>query len=385
MEVTESTGCFGRMIGAFFGIGFGLFLLLAGPSLLFWNEGRAVKTSRAIAEGASTALHVDAASPAAANDGKLVHINGEATTDEVLSDKAFGIAEQAIALRRVVEMYQWKQDSDTKKTKKLGGSEKRTTVYTYEKVWSDKLISSKNFKEPGHENPSEMPFEEDKTWAREVSVGGFQLGDTLKTMIGGERDFVVTTSHLGQSQFAAEPTRVKLKGGSYYVGVDPSAPAIGDSRVSFQITSPAPVSVLGKQEGTLLGTYTTSNGYAVHDLTMGTKSMSEMFEQQESTNGIIAWVVRGLGTFMVFLGITFVLGPVRVFADIIPFAGRVAGFMVGVVAALGAGACALPTIGIAWVVYRPLLGIALLLLGALFFAGVVGAIALAFKLSSSKE
>jgi hypothetical protein len=116
---------------------------------------------------------------------------------------------------------------------------------------------------------------------------------------------------------------------------------------------------------------------------MGTKTMSEMFEAQEATNGVIAWLLRALGAFMVFLGITFVLGPVRVFADVIPFAGRIAGVMIGVVALLGTGACTLPTIGIAWVFYRPLLGIALLLLGAVFLAAVLGAIALAFKLSST--
>ena len=49
-----------------------------------------------------------------ANDGKLVHLTGLATTEDVLEDNDFGISANAIKLKRAVQMYQWKE---TKKTK----------------------------------------------------------------------------------------------------------------------------------------------------------------------------------------------------------------------------------------------------------------------------
>lgn len=385
MAVTEveNTGCMGRMIGALFGIGFGMLLLLAGPMLLFWNEGRAVKTSAAIAEGASSAVHVEASAIDSAKDGALVHLNGVAQAEGELTDAPFGVKVSAIRLERTVEMYQWEQDTESRTEKKLGGGKKRTKTYTYGKVWSDDLIDSTRFKEQkGHHNPKRMPYEEEKQVASTVTVGAFTLDDTLKGMIGGAVDLDLTAENVAASQWATGGG--KLVDGELYIGVDPTNPAIGDVRVGFRVVENGPVSVLGRQQGNVLGKHVTSNGYAVHDVSRGTKTMAEMFESQESTNSILTWLLRPVGFVMVFLGITAILGPARVMADVVPFMGRIAGFMIGVVAFLGAAACTLPTIGIAWVFYRPMIGIALLVVGTLFLFALLGAMVVAFRMTASE-
>jgi hypothetical protein len=63
------------------------------------------------------------------------------------------------------------------------------------------------------------------------------------------------------------------------------------------------------------------------------------------------------------------LKPLSVFADVIPLLGSVVGAGAGVIAFLLAAAGSLITISIAWIFYRPLLGIGLLALAgvALFF------------------
>ncbi|MCA9571744.1 MAG: TMEM43 family protein [Myxococcales bacterium] len=374
----ESQGFFSRLAGSLFGVLFGLVLLLVGPMLLFWNEGRAVKTAAAIAEGASSAIHVDAASVAAGNDGRLVHVNGQATTGEVLKDATFGVEVPALVLIRNVEMFQWKENVESRSEKKLGGGKKTVKEYSYEKVWSEKLLDSKRYNDAGHDNPSAMPHQGTKETAKVVKVGAFQLDDTLKNMLSGARSVPYTAEFLARTAWKDSADGVAVSGGMLYLG-DPAKPKVGDVRVGFESITPGPVSVLGKQTGNSLGRYATSNGYAVHDLAMGTKGMDEMFAAQESANNVLTWILRPLGLGIIFVGLMSILGPLRVMADIIPFFGEMAGCMMFVVAGAGSLACGLPTMGVAWVFYRPLLGIALLVVGALFLAVVVGAVVVAMR------
>src|SRR5690242_11372948 len=89
---------------------FGLLLVVAAVVLLFWAEGRAVATARALEEGAGIVLSADSSKLDPANEGKLVHISGDAVAQGVPADTRFGItAEGAVRLVREVEMLQWKE------------------------------------------------------------------------------------------------------------------------------------------------------------------------------------------------------------------------------------------------------------------------------------
>jgi len=98
----------GSIKGAIVGV---LFALLAVP-VLFWNEGRAVKRARTLAEGSGKVVTVPAAGVDAGHEGGLVHTSGRATTDEVLRDPTFGIERNALALERRVEVFQWVQKEE---------------------------------------------------------------------------------------------------------------------------------------------------------------------------------------------------------------------------------------------------------------------------------
>lgn len=63
---------------------FGLILLVVAFPLLFWNEGRAVARAKALDEGAAAVIGISADVVDPANEGKLVHLTGFATTDETL-------------------------------------------------------------------------------------------------------------------------------------------------------------------------------------------------------------------------------------------------------------------------------------------------------------
>ena len=127
-EVTKESW-FKRLGNAFKGILFGFLLIGISFVLLFWNEGRAVKTMKTLKEGKGIVVPIRADKLDPENNGKLVHVTGKATTEEILEDSVFNVSIRAIKLKRVVQMYQWKEVVTSKTKKKLGGGTE--TVKTY--------------------------------------------------------------------------------------------------------------------------------------------------------------------------------------------------------------------------------------------------------------
>ena len=70
-------------------------------------------------------------------------------------------------------------------------------------------------------------------------------------------------------------------------------------------------------------------------------------------------------------GLKMVFGPLGVLADVLPFLGSLVRMGTGLLSFLIALPCSLVTIAIAWIVYRPVLGIILLVIA-------VGSIVLLF-------
>ena len=81
---------------------------MAGTALLWWNEGRAVKTTKMLEEAQKTALHVEDVSKVdPALNGKLIHATAFTQTNDSLCDGIFGVGAVAIKLDRKVQYYQW--------------------------------------------------------------------------------------------------------------------------------------------------------------------------------------------------------------------------------------------------------------------------------------
>src|SRR5437879_6781085 len=106
-HVTVTHNSYGSRVGKSIGsavVGVGLFLIAF--IVLFWNEGRAVQTEKSLNEGSKAVMTSPADKVDATFEGKLVHMNGMATTDETLTDPDFHVsAPKAIKLIRDTEMY----------------------------------------------------------------------------------------------------------------------------------------------------------------------------------------------------------------------------------------------------------------------------------------
>ncbi len=131
---TEESSWLQRIGQSFAGVIFGIVLVIGACVLLFWNEGRAVRTAQSLAEGGHAVQSVAADNVDAANEGKLVHVTATLTSGGPVLDKEFGMRSYGVRLHRRVEMFQWTEDSQSESKKELGGSEKTRTTYKYQRA-----------------------------------------------------------------------------------------------------------------------------------------------------------------------------------------------------------------------------------------------------------
>ena len=368
---TEATheSWIGRVGGAFKAILFGLVLFVVAFPLLFWNEGRAVKRYKTLQEGGGAVVSVTSVSVDPANEGKLIHVTGKADTDATLTDPLFGVSANALTLSRIVEMYQWEEKSKSKTEKKIGGGTDTVKTYTYSKTWSDKPISSSNFKKAvEHRNPGSIPYESARQIADKVSLGAYTLSSPLVRQIHNSKSLPVG------SDTPLPPSlkdKAKVLDGSFYIGTDPASPQVGDIRVKFQFVEPSEVSVIAKQARNTFEPYRTEAGGTIELLQTGTYSADAMIQQAQESNTILTWILRLLGFIVMLVGLSLVLRPLSVLADILPILGNIVGAGTGIISFLLAALLSLLTISIAWIVYRPMLGILLMAVSAALIAGIM--------------
>ncbi len=377
MAVTETTteGWGSRLGSSIKGVLTGLALFVAGFPLLFWNEGNAVKTAKAIDEGEGACVSLESNEKVdAAMEGKLVHLSGKADTKDVLADDVFGVSATAIRLQRQVEMFQWIEESKTTEKKKLGGGVEKTTTYTYKQDWSPTVINSGNFKEAGHDNPAAMEFSSEQKYAANVTFGAFRLSEDQIRRIGSTQAYAFPTD------FVCKVERVQMKGATIYVPnnetrMNPlnirdvaSKPRVGDMRVTFRVVYPHDISLIAKQKGDSFIDYTAKTGKKLNYLTDGVEDAAAMFATARKNNAMLTWLLRLVGFLAMYIGLGMVFKPLSVLADVLPILGDIVGIGTGIVAGLIAFVCAVITIAIAWITYRPVLGITLLVLAV---AGIV--------------
>lgn len=351
-----------RIGGAFKGILFGLILFIAAFPLLFWNEGRAVERFKTLEEGQGAMISLSSAEIDASADGKLVHTNGLAEPRGELRDPQFPVAATAIKLKRKVEMYQWRESSNSEEQKKLGGGTETVTTYSYDKGWSESHNDSGGFRHPeGHTNPP-MPYRSDTQVSSDVALGAYRLPPFAIAELNAFRQIPVedTANLPGDLQ-----GRTQLSGGGYYVGENPASPQLGDMRIHFYQVDAGEVSLVARQKGDTFVPYQADAGGSIALAETGLKNAEAMFQQAHSDNTLMTWLLRGAGLLVMTIGLNMMVRPLSVLADVVPAIGSIVAAGTGIIAFLIALMFSLITIAIAWIFYRPLIGIGLLAVSAL--------------------
>lgn len=352
-----------RLRSSLGGVLFGFVLFVAGLFLLFTNEGRAVRTAKSLAQGSGEVVSVAAGAVDAGMEGRLVHVSGPVETDEVLLDPLFGVERKGLRLRRGVEMYAWVERSESKTETKVGGGTETVTTYRYEKEWSGSPQDSGSFREAaGHENPP-MPFR-DETWTvGDAHVGAFRLGPGLLDGVGRFEE--VRLSEAGDAPGPAAPEGFRVTAdGRLYRGASAVQPQVGDLRVTYEVVPTQAASVVARQTGDGFSPYPTKAGKPILMVRTGTVPAATMFESAVRSNTVLTWILRLGGLLLLFVAVRMVLGPLAVLADVLPPVGVLTRMGTSFVAFLVAVPVGLVVIAVAWLFYRPALGIALLAVAA---------------------
>ena len=434
-EVT-TTGYGTRVGNSFKAIGSGFLMFVLGTALLWWNEGRAVKTEKMLDEAGNAYVEMENPNKKDASlDGELICGSAMATTEDSLTDTQFGIGAKAISIRRNVEYYQWVEHSQTKREDKLGGKEVTTTTYTYTKEWVSSPIQSSDFHDPAYQNKNTVltTIDESEQWAENVKFGAYTLPESLIHRISSREgiDLAISEDLLTQFDKATQaayerfygvqkalqkniqqqptqqpaqqiaipdsvrallPDSVKAvldslqavndsinkqmanaenkKDLQYihqasnvlYFGRVPGAPEVGDVRVTFEKVVPAKVTVMAVVDGDTFKPYKAKNGKRFQTLVMGKKTGDEIIEGEKAANNMILWALRILGIMLVIGGLKGIFGFLETILKVVPFVANIFGWGVGVVCTVLGIVWSLIVIAIAWLFYRPLLGISLLVL-----------------------
>ena len=428
---TTTTGYGTRVGNSFKAIGSGFLLFIAGTALLWWNEGRAVKTEKMLEEAGSA--YVEMENPGkkdASLDGELICGTAMATTEDSLVDAQFGVGAKAIAIRHKVEYYQWVEHAQEKREDKLGGKEVTTTTYTYTKEWMSSPIESAQFKDPAYQNKNMVlaTFEDYEQYAENVSWGAYKLNESLIHSISSKEGIELAMAEdllsqldkstqtayerfYGVQKSTQQPTQqpvqqpvvpdsvrallsdsaktvldslqaindsinkqmenannkkdleyVHQASNVLYLGRVPGSPEVGDVRVTFEQIVPAKVTVMAVVDGDTFKPFKAKNGKRFQTLVMGKKTGDEIIEDAQAANNTWLWILRIVGIMMVIGGLKGIFGFLTTILKVVPFIAGIFGWGIGVVCTVIGIAWSLIIIALAWLFYRPLLGISLLVL-----------------------
>ena len=367
---TRTVGLGGRLGSSMRGVLAGLMMLAGGTFLLWWNEGNFVATDQTLREARAATVELgDINRVDPSKNGRLVHAVGQAETGQTLTDSFSGLQAQAIRLEREVRYYQWVEHSSTETRTKIGGEEETVTTYTYDRQWTPRPVDSSAFKDPeavrNKKNSTLARVEEARYQAGEVRFGAYRLPEFLIDAIGGAEPLRVELSQaraeeLNRQLFpAAASSLVHTRDNTIILSTSPDSPQIGDLRLSFQVTRPATVSLLALCRDDSFEKYRSANGRDFSRLAMGARSQEEMYESAHSANSFITWILRLAGTVLVIIGLKALAGPLTVLASVVPPLGRLVGMSAGLVAVLTGLSWSFLVISVAWLRFRPVVGLAL--------------------------
>ncbi len=429
VTISEPVGFLQKLGGSIKGIGFGLALIVAATTLLYWNEGRAVKAMGAIGEAELATVDLpNIDSIDSSFNGKLVYATGQAQTNDVLSDQLFGISTTGIRLERALEYFQWVESSETKTTKTADGKEQKTTTYSYTQEWVDAPINSSSFyNQTNHENSVILQsMAEDEKWqATNVAFGAYSLP---KIMIDSIRKTENMPLELGADQIAKidallvkvapiiqnnvtnqnynynqnnnvnqnynfnqnqgyqsqnmtnqvspavsiEPEkRVHVRDHVIYLGKSEANPVIGDVRISYFKTPNTNISFVAKIHGNTFEQFIASNGNRFISVKSDQVSKEMIFQSAKDSASMTTWIFRVVGIILAFVGVKLIFGPIALIANYVPVLGSIVDLGVGLISSMLGFAWSFTVIALAWIRFRPILAIALLVIAAAFVAFLI--------------
>ena len=339
------------------GILSGLLLLVVGIGILWYNEGRTVKSQSTINEARKNYTDIKADKIDEKYEGKLVATKGKIDLSEAstLTDSKFGISVKAAKMQRVVEMYQWQESCET--------DDNDNKNCSYEKVWDDNLIDSSEFEKAGYNNPTVMPYEGEIYIADNVKLGAFTLPeDLIRTLSYNKKK---NSDELASEYKNSVDGVVAVN--NYLTNVKNDSPEIGNVRISYQYLDSETVSVMAVQTGDTFEAFTSKKGNDVYKIMKGNKTGAQILEGMSKTNKTWKWILRFIGVFITISAFSTMFSFITNIASRIPILGGIVNSATGLIAVILGISVSLIVIAIAWFRFRPVLSITLIAIVLILF------------------
>lgn len=335
----------------------GILILIAGVILLWFNEGRTAKTETTIKEASKEYTDVSSEKIDKKYENKLIATTGTLDIGEQqVTDPVFQVSVKSAKLYRKVEMYQYKENCETDENDK--------TICHYDRVWSETLIDSSKFANTDFVNPTEMKYKSATFYNENTKVGAFSLSNKLLKELSTNVRFVKLNQEFGTSLGLTIDNNAYLdsvikesdsivKGNQY---------SIGDIRISFFYNNATTVSIMAIQSNNTFKEYESSSGYKINYLSETEENGQTIITNLTTQNNKIKWILRIMGILFVAAGFSTLVGPIQYICELFPFIGDILSWAIGRAAVFLGIAVSFIIIALAWLRYRPLISIGLLVI-----------------------
>lgn len=336
-----------RLMESFGGMALGVLLFFGSFGALYWNEGRVDVSTVAV-----NAVEVSADAVDSSNDQKQVYVYGAVTSDSSHGDGLFLTPKDYLAIQRTVEMYAWTESSTSESDTNLGGSETTETTYTYNTEWIESVPDSSGFYIPtGHSNPAKS-YESEEFRVSNVKVGVYDL-DFDKIELPVFEKLTVNTETVTVTGNA------KINGGYVYLGasgstfVEGATPIVGDTRISYSVLKNGTEgTVFGKLNGGKIEAYVDLEDTGAKVYRFCDSTRDECIAKMHSEYKTMLWIFRAVGFFMMWIGLSMLLGPISTFLDVLPFLGSLSRGLISVVTLIVALVLSIVTILVSMLIHN---------------------------------
>lgn len=350
-----------NIVNSIVGVFIGIIMFIVSFVVLWTNEGRVN-----MGKVAETSIVINPALIESSAEGKLIALTGPMETTTPLGDPAYLKSGKYVLLKRIVEMFAWIEETETKTEKKVGGATEEKTVYRYKKDWTDSPEETHEFKYPeGHENPV-MTVKGQTFTVPIVKIGVYNFDPQSATLPNPKPLFLT-------NQNIILTAKAKLIGSEYiFTGKDSYAqPSVGDLRISFETVHPGEtVTLLGKKQGENIVAYLYKGKDRLFRALSGTRD--EAIAQLKTEHKIIGWILRIVGFLLMWIGMNLIFGPISAVLDVLPFLGSVGRGLIGVITFIIALVLSIITILISVVFHNTVALIILLILVAVLIFLLLG-------------
>ncbi|CAE8726791.1 unnamed protein product [Polarella glacialis] len=402
----------GRMGGALQGMCFGFVLFIVSIFLIGWNEFNYVRNQgvlwkvdrETVEAGCFSAFRWANDKPiwASCPVNRLYDFSSSISPSTGLP--TFTETVQGAWFQASSQIYQWAEKKSCKSSDTPGGGKTQECTYSYGLQWVSAPIDSNSFychptTQSGCQrggsailNQGTIPKILQRTLKApdgKVGIGGSKWAYILNSgMLGVFGSKPVPVSFSQSSDFSGKKTVVMdSPGGVIQYSSFPGSNSLGDVRTSFtqsdmMLGSPQ-VSVIAKQAGCYSGssdaslipwdTRLSGSMAVVNWAVLGSHSKDEMVSDKESENGTLVLLLRLAGFVLMWFGLQLVTGPVALAPEVLPcvghFVGRIIGGALCCLNFMLSAALSLTVIATAWLLARPLVGIALFAAAAALVGG----------------